>query len=92
MRSNPPPSKRHIGNPVSLSDGNNFLSILKSFFHLCRRTVNYNNLRLGSFGCSKNGKTLDEPAFCKMLKIESFEQMNYGQLKWFNDMMEKNGL
>ena len=41
---------------------------------------------------AKNGKTLDEPAFCKMLKIESFEQMNYGQLKWFNDMMEKNGL
>ena len=37
-------------------------------------------------------KNLDEPALCKMLKIESFEQMNYGQLNWFNNMMEKNGI
>lgn len=41
---------------------------------------------------AKKGKNLDEPALCKMLKIESFEQMNYGQLNWFNNMMEKNGL
>ena len=41
---------------------------------------------------AKNGKNLDEPALCKMLKIESFEQMNYGQLNWFNNMMEKNGI
>ena len=41
---------------------------------------------------AKNGKNLDEPALCKMLKINSFDEMNYGQLKWFNDMMEKNGV
>ena len=41
---------------------------------------------------AKKGKNLDEPALCKMLKIESFEQMNYGQLNWFNNMMEKNGV
>ena len=41
---------------------------------------------------AEKGKNLDEPALCKMLKIESFEQMNYGQLNWFNNMMEKNGI
>lgn len=41
---------------------------------------------------AKKGKNLDEPALCKMLKIENFEQMNYGQLNWFNNMMEKNGI
>lgn len=41
---------------------------------------------------AEKGKNLDEPALCKMLKIENFEQMNYGQLNWFNNMMEKNGI
>lgn len=38
------------------------------------------------------GKRLDEAELCKMLKIGSFEQMSYGQLNWFNNMMEKNGI
>lgn len=41
---------------------------------------------------AEKGKRLEEADLCKMLKIESFEQMNYGQLNWFNNMMEKNGV
>lgn len=41
---------------------------------------------------AEKGKRLDETELCKMLKIETFEQMSYGQLNWFNNMMEKNGI
>lgn len=41
---------------------------------------------------AEKGKMIDEPALCQMLKIENFEQMTYGHLTWFNNMMEKNGL
>lgn len=41
---------------------------------------------------AEKGKNLDEPALCKMLKIESLEQMTYAHLNWFNQTMEKNGL
>ena len=41
---------------------------------------------------AEKGKVLEEDALCKMLKIKKLEDMNFGQLTWFNQMMEKSGV
>lgn len=41
---------------------------------------------------AEKGKNLAEEDLCKMLKIPNLESMTFGQLTWFNQMMEKNGV
>lgn len=41
---------------------------------------------------AEKGKRLEEADVCKMLKIEKFEDMNYVQFRWLNEMLEKNGV
>lgn len=41
---------------------------------------------------AEKGKTLEESALCKMLKIEKLEDMNFEQFRWFTATMEKSGV
>lgn len=41
---------------------------------------------------AEKGKVLEEADLCKQLGINTLEDMNYGQLNWFMDLMTKNGV